>query len=288
MVAEGVLGLCDADRQAGEAELGDGLKVGAGFGAKLDAVGAVDLRGDSGDFFFDALGELVGELRGAGARRFFAGGDQSAGGGERAFAAETEVVARDGVHAELGAELHDEGGFVGGVGGESVDDDDGGEAEDAGVLQVLLEIGKTAADGVGVGGGEFLEGGAALVFQGAHGGDEGEGIGPEAGGAAFEIEEFLTAEIEAEAAFGDDVVGEAEAETGGEDGVGALGDVGERAAVENGGGAFVGLDEVGHDGVLEERGHGAVDFEIAGVNGFFLAGEADEDAAEPGLQVGAG
>ena len=108
--------------------------------------------------------EFVGELRGAGARGFFARGDQSGGGGERALAAETEVVARDGLHAELGAELDDEGEFLGGVRGETVDDDDGGEAEDAGVLQVLLEIGKTAADGVGVGGGEFLERGAALVF----------------------------------------------------------------------------------------------------------------------------
>ena len=149
-----------------------------------------------------------------------------------------------------------------------------------------MEIRETAADGVGVGGGEFFERGAALVFEGADGGDEREGVGPEAGGAAFEIEEFFTAEVEAETAFCDHIIGEAEAETRGEDRVGALGDVGERAAVENRGRAFVGLDQIGDDRVLEQRGHGAVNFEVAGVDGFSLTGETDENTAEPRFQLG--
>jgi len=38
---------------------------------------------------------------------------------------------------------------------------------------MFLEIGEAAADGFGVGDGEFLEGGTALIFERADGGDKG-------------------------------------------------------------------------------------------------------------------
>jgi hypothetical protein len=83
--------------------------------------------------------------------------------------------------------------FVGGVCGETIKYDDRCKTEDTGVFEVLLEIGKTTSDGIGVGVGEFFKRSAALVFKGADCSDEHEGVRPKAGGAALQIKEFLAA-----------------------------------------------------------------------------------------------
>ena len=88
-----------------------------------------------------------------------------------------------------------------------------------------------------------------------------------------------------EAGFVDDVVGEAKAHLLREDGAGAVGDVGEGAAVDERGRAFGGLDEVGQDGFAEQRHHRAGGVEIVGEDGLARAGLADDDAAETCAQV---
>ena len=88
--------------------------------------------------------------------------------------------------------------------------------------------------------------------------------GLEPGLAALDVEELLGAEIGAEAGFGDDVVGELERGLGGEHRVAAVGDVGERAAVDEGGVVLQRLHQVRHQRVLEQHGHGAVALEVAG------------------------
>ena len=64
-----------------------------------------------------------------------------------------------------------------------------------------------------------------------------------------------------------------------------MGDVGEGAAVDQGGVAFEGLDEVGRECVLEDRRHCADGAEVRRGDGIAGRGPADDDAAEPFTQV---
>jgi len=103
--------------------------------------------------------------------------------------------------------------------------------------------------------------------------------------AALEVEELLHAAVGAEAALGDDVVGELEGDAVGDDGGVALRDVGEGACVDECGAVLEGLHEVGLDGVHHEDGHGACDAEVLGGDGSALLGCADDDASEALAEV---
>ena len=104
---------------------------------------------------------------------------------------------------------------------------------------------------------EVGEGHAAVHLQGADGGDQDHGIRDQAGVAALDVEELLGAQVGGEAGFGHHVVGQLEAQLGGLHRVAAVGDVGEGTAVDDGGRVLEGLHQVGHEGVLEQDGHGA-------------------------------
>ena len=62
-------------------------------------------------------------------------------------------------------------------------------------------------------------------------------------------------------------------------------DVGERAAVDEGGRAFQRLHQVRRDRVLQQRGHRAVRVQIAGADRLTVARIGDDDVAEPLLQI---
>ena len=65
-----------------------------------------------------------------------------------------------------------------------------------------------------------------------------------------------------------------------------MGDVGEGAAVDEGGVALEGLDQVGLDGVLEKRRHGALGVDVRNGDGLAVVGVGDHHAREAGLEVG--
>ena len=62
-------------------------------------------------------------------------------------------------------------------------------------------------------------------------------------------------------------------------------DVGERSSVDEDGVVLQRLHQVGHQGVLEQHGHGPVALEVAGLDGFSVARVADDNVAEPALEV---
>ena len=62
-------------------------------------------------------------------------------------------------------------------------------------------------------------------------------------------------------------------------------DVGERSAVDKGGGAFQGLDQIGLKGILQQSSHSAFSLQIVSRNGLVLIGVADDDAAQSRLQI---
>ena len=101
---------------------------------------------------------------------------------------------------------------------------------------------------------------AAMHLERADGRDDHDAVGLQAGLAALDVEEFLGAEIGAEAGFGHDVVGELERGGGRRHRVAAMRDVGERAAMDEGRRAFQRLHQVRRDRVLQQRRHGAMAF----------------------------
>ena len=64
-----------------------------------------------------------------------------------------------------------------------------------------------------------------------------------------------------------------------------MGDVGKGPAVHNGGGALDGLHQVGVHGVPQQSGHGALGFDIAGVDRLAGVGVGDEDVPQALFQV---
>jgi hypothetical protein len=110
-------------------------------------------------------------------------------------------------------------------------------------------------------------------------------VGPEPRRAALDVEELLGAEICREAGLGQADVAELQRHAGRDDGIAAVGDIGEGTAVHEGRRALQRLDEVRMDGVAEQRGHGARDLELVGQDGSSVGAERHHHAAEPRLQV---
>ena len=96
----------------------------------------------------------------------------------------------------------------------------------------------------------------AVALESPEGRHQHTGAGRDARIAALDVQELLCAQICAEACLGDDVVGQREAEFGGHDAVAAVGDVGEGAAVDDGGVVLESLDQVRVEGILQQGGHG--------------------------------
>ena len=133
---------------------------------------------------------------------------------------------------------------------------------------------------------EVVLGHAAMHLERADGGDDHHAIRLEAGFAAFDVEEFLGAEIGAEARLGHHIVGELERGLGGDHRVAAMRDIGERAAMDEGRVVLERLHQIRRERVLEQRRHRARRRQILGGDRFLVARLADLDLAEPALEIG--
>ena len=170
------------------------------------------------------------------------------------------------------------------VAGEVVDGHDDRQAEAVDVLDVLLQVFDALVERLDVRLAQFLQRHAAVQLQGADRGHDHHGVGLDAGLAALDVEELLRPEIGAEAGLGHGVVGEPHRELRGQHAVAAVGDVGERAAVDQRRVVLERLHQVRLDGVLQQRGHRAVGLQIGGGDRLLLARVADDDPAEALLQ----
>ena len=65
-----------------------------------------------------------------------------------------------------------------------------------------------------------------------------------------------------------------------------MGDVGEGTAVDEGGGALQGLDQIGLQRILQKRGHSALSLEVVGGDGLAVISVGHHHAAQTGLQIG--
>ncbi len=153
------------------------------------------------------------------------------------------------------------------------------------VLEVADEVGRALADRGDVLDGEVILADAAMHLERPHRRHHHRGVGPEPGHPALDVEEFLPAEIGPEAGLGDDEVTELQPGAGRHHRIAAMGDVGEGAAMDEGGVALDGLDEVRRQRVLEEHRHRAVGGEVARGDRLPVAGLGDDDPAQPLDQV---
>ena len=147
------------------------------------------------------------------------------------------------------------------------------------------EVGAPGAHGTGVLRLQVRQGDAAVVFQCPHRRDDHRQVGGEAALAGHDVDVLLRSEIRAETRFRHDDVAELRRRTRGDDGVRAVGDVGEGPSVDERGGALQGLDEVRGEGVAEHSRHGSDGAEIRRGDGLSGRRRADDDPPEPLAQV---
>ena len=285
VVRERVLGFRHADGQVAVAQFFQILQGLARFVAERNVRRAVEFLRDGADFFHER--QVVRIKRGAAACTLFAGVDDCAGERFAAFTAMRPHFAQGDFHAAFGTGFFDERQFGIAVALEAVDGDDDRQAEYVfQVGNVAQQVGQALFQGLDVFFAQVFFRHAAVVFQGADGGDDHGRIGFQAGQAAFDVAEFFRAQIRAEARFGNGIIGQMQGEAGGGNGIAAVGDVGEWAAVDEGGRAAYGLHQIRLDGVFQKCGHRAVGVQVFSVNGATVFGVGNQDVAQTVFQVG--
>ena len=202
------------------------------------------------------------------------------------LAALQEHVCKHDFRARFAHAAHHRLDLGGGVAGKAVHGHDDRLSVDVfHVLDVFIQVGHARLQRGQV----FFRKGSlvrpAVQFERLDGGDDDDAVGLDARHAALGIEEFFSPQVGAEARLRDHPVCQRQRRIGGDDAVAAVGDVGERPAVHDGGGALQRLHEVGLDGVLQQRAHGALRVQVARVHVFAFAVFAHDDIAQAPLQV---
>ena len=126
---------------------------------------------------------------------------------------------------------------------------------------------------------------AAVPLQRPGRGDENGGVRRQPTRTADDVDELLEAEIAAEAAFGNDVVRELQADEIGDERAVAVRDVRKGPSVDERRLAFERLHEIGLEGVLEQNGHRARNLELLGRHRVAVIRPGDRDRAEPAPDI---
>ena len=126
----------------------------------------------------------------------------------------------------------------------------------------------------------------AVHLERAHGRDNDGDTRLQPAPAALDVEELFRAQVGTESGFGDYVVAQPQRRIRGDQRVAAMGNVGKWPAMNEGGRVFQGLDQVGHEGILEQHRHGSMSLEIARRNRLTITRVSDHDIAQPVLKIG--
>ena len=173
--------------------------------------------------------------------------------------------------------------------GESVDSHHSRQSVDLGdVFHMAQQIGQAAFQRSEILTAQILLGSAAVVLQGADGGHDDAGICPQAGHAAFDVQKFLCPQIGAETGFRHGVITQGHGHARRHNGVAAVGNVGEGAAVDQGGRALQRLGKIRLERVLQQRRHSTGCLQIMGGDRCAVIGIAHNNAAQARLQIGQG
>ena len=126
----------------------------------------------------------------------------------------------------------------------------------------------------------------AVVLERTDGGHDYDSARLEVRHAALDVQELLRAQVGGEARLGDDVVRALERHARGGYAVAAVGDVGKRAAVDEGRCALKRLHQVRLERVLQERRHSALGLEVVSGDRLAVVGVAHDYARQALLEVG--
>ena len=176
----------------------------------------------------------------------------------------------------LDGEAADELDLFIGIAGEAVDRDDRLQPEAGDDAEVTREIRGPAFYRV-----ESSVEVPAVVLERPRGSDEHDRARAEPTRPADDVEELLHAHVRAEAALGDDVITELERDAVCDERVVAVGDIRERAAVNERRLPLERLDEVRLQRVLQQHGHGARGPELIGRHRLAFVALRDRDCAQP-------
>jgi len=153
---------------------------------------------------------------------------------------------------------------------------------------MLPEIGHAEDGRPGVGPVEILPGDTGVVLQGPHRRHEDHDARVQVAVGGDDVEKLLGAQIEPEPGLGDHVIGQAERQIGAHDAARALGDVGERPAVDDRRDVFRGLHEVGQQGILQQRRDGPLHLQVRRHHRPIVVGEPHQDPADLLFQLRVG
>ena len=132
---------------------------------------------------------------------------------------------------------------------------------------------------------QLFDSDTTVVFERAHCGHQHHGRWGQACLAAFDVDEFFSAQISAKTSLGDHVIGQFGRCRGGDDRIATVGDVGKRAAVDESQIVFKGLRDVGCQSVFQQSRHGAVGLQIAGQDRGTIGVVSHDDATQTVFQV---
>ena len=154
------------------------------------------------------------------------------------------------------------------------------DAEFLDILDMPGEVRTAVANRFDILRAEVFPGDAAMHFQSPHGGDQHHGVRRQPRLAALDIEEFLRAQIGAEAGLGHDVVGQFQCRRRRRHRIAAMGDVGERPAVDESRVVLQRLDDIRHQRVFQQHRHRRRRLDVGRAHRLAGPGVADDDITD--------
>ncbi|KXT85823.1 hypothetical protein STRDD11_00199 [Streptococcus sp. DD11] len=204
-----------------------------------------------------------------------------------AFPALGPDVGDDDINAAFLAGVIDSLQFGLGIQREFIDCHDCGQTVDIlDIFQMLVQIGQTICNSLHILCGQVALGYAAVHLKGPNGGYQHDSRRPQARHPALDVNEFFSSQICSKSGFSDRIVGVFEGQLGSQHTVAAVGDIGERSAVDQGRCMLQGLYQVWMDSVFKNGCHSASGFQI--LSRHWLSGivVADNNLIEPVFEVG--